>query len=247
MAKLLEVKDNLGKLLALKNSTDEEVDLFFYGDIVSSWWGAWDNTDQYPESVRKFLDDAKGKNLNVHINSGGGSVFAGITIYNMLKNFSGRVTVYIDGMAASIASVIAMAGDRIVMRTGSSLMIHKPMMVMWGAYNAAELTEIAAQLEEIQKCIMQVYKENKKDSADLSEIEEMVNRETWLTSDTASQYFDVEVETSLEAVACESEYMAKFFEVPPQYAPGTRNHADIEKVKAEVELLELGGYRSDLH
>jgi len=243
MAKLTGLKDNLDELLALKNATDEEADLYFYGDIVSSWWGAWDNTDQYPESVKEFLKKAAGKNLNVHINSGGGAVFAGITIYNMLRSFPGKVTVYIDGMAASIASVIALAGDRIVMRTGSSLMIHKPMISMWGAYNAAELSEMAVQLDEIQKCIMQVYKEKKKASASLSEIEEMVNKETWLTSDTAAEYFDVEIETSLQAVACNSEYIEKFFELPPQYAQGKEKLIDIEKINAEMELLELGGIK----
>ena len=51
-----ELKDNLKNLLEIKNVTDEEADLFLYGDIVSSWWGAWDNTDQYPDSVKKFLE-----------------------------------------------------------------------------------------------------------------------------------------------------------------------------------------------
>lgn len=246
MAKIFEVKDNLEEILKLKNETAEEADLYFYGDIVSSWWGAWDDTDQYPESVKKFLDGAKGKNLNVHINSGGGSVFAGITIYNMLKNFAGKVTVYIDGLAASIASVIAMAGDRVIMRTGSSLMIHKPMMCILGAHNADELIEIADQLDQIQNCIMQVYKENKAEGADISEIEEMVNKETWLTSDEAAKYFDVEIETSMQAVACDSEYITQFIGVPPQYAQGKEKQVNIEKLKAQYELLKIGGPKNDL-
>lgn len=246
MAKLLEIKDNLEDLLKIKNETDEEADLYFYGDIVSSWWGAWDDTDQYPEAVKKFLDGAKGKNINVHINSGGGSVFAGISIYNMLKNHDGKVTVYVDGMAASIASVIAMAGDRVIMRTGSSLMVHKPSACLLGAYNSDEMLQIATELDEIQKCIMQVYKEHKAEGATLEKIEEAVNKETWLTSDEAAAFFDVEIETSLQAVACESEYIAKFFDHPPQYAQGKGSKADIETVKAQYEILELGGPRNDL-
>lgn len=246
MAKLTGQKDNLKDLLTLKNETAEEADLYFYGDIVSSWWGAWDDTDQYPDSVKKFLEGAAGKNINVHINSGGGAVFAGITIYNMLKHFDGQVTVYVDGMAASIASVIAMAGDRIVLRTGASLMVHKPSAVLWGGYNADELQQMAAQLDEIQKCIVQVYKEHKAEGADLNEIEEAVNKETWLTSDEAAALFNVEIETSLQAVACKSEYIAKFLDCPPQYAQGEENRADIETVKAEYEILNLGGYQSDL-
>lgn len=64
--------------------------------------------------------------INIHINSGGGSVFGGIAIYNMLKRNSAQKTVYIDGIAASIASVIAMAGDRIIVPANATMMIHKP-------------------------------------------------------------------------------------------------------------------------
>lgn len=241
-----ELKDNLKNLLEIKNITDEEAELFLYGDIVSSWWGAWDDTDQYPDSVKKFLEGAAGKNINVHINSGGGSVFAGITIYNMLKHFDGKVTVYVDGTAASIASVIAMAGDRIILRTGASLMVHKPLLCLYGGYNADELRQMAGQLDEIQKCIMQVYKGKRAKGVSLEEIEEAVNKETWLTSDAAAEMFDVEIETSLQAVACESEYIAKFLECPPQYAQDKKNLADIEKVKAEYEILNLGGPKNDL-
>lgn len=245
MAKIINPKDNLKELLTLKNETDESADLYFYGDIVSSWWGVWDDTDQYPESVKKFLENAAGKNINVHINSGGGAVFAGITIYNMLKHFDGYITVYVDGMAASIASVIAMAGDRIILRTGASLMVHKPSAVLFGGYNADELQQMAAQLDEIQKCIMQVYKEHKADGVELSKIEEAVNKETWLTSDEATELFNVEIETSMQAVACESEYIAKFLNCPPQYAQG-KIMADIKTVKVEYEILNLGGPKSDI-
>lgn len=60
--------------LEIKNETDTKADLYFYGDIVSDWWGAWQNEDQYPNAVKEFLDGQQGKDLNVYINSGGGSV-----------------------------------------------------------------------------------------------------------------------------------------------------------------------------
>ena len=101
-------KDNLKDFLQIKNQTDTSADLHFYGDIVSSWWGAWDDADQYPEKVKDFLDEAKGKDLNIYVNSGGGSVFAGMAIYNMIKRHQGHKTVYVDGLAGSIASVIAL-------------------------------------------------------------------------------------------------------------------------------------------
>lgn len=224
-------KDNLKEFLAVKKKNETEADLYFYGDIVSSWWGAWDDTDQYPEAVKNFLDEVQGKKLNIHINSGGGSVFAGISIYNMIKNFKGEKVVYIDGMAASIASVIALAGDRIIMRTGSSLMIHKPLICIWGGYNADDMRKMADDLDQIQKCIMQVYKENAKSSSDMAKIEEMVNKETWLTSEEAEQYFNIEIE-NIQAVACSSDYIEKFLAKPnPQ-----NNNKNMLKEKLQVEL-----------
>lgn len=231
------INDNLKSLMTAKNATQTSVDLYIYGDIVSSWWGAWDKEDKYPGAIKDFIKDADGKDINVHINSNGGSVFAGIAIYNMLKNYDGNVTVYIDGVAASIASVIAMAGDRIVMRTGSAMMVHSPMICLYGGYNSAEMREMAAQLDEIQKCIMQVYNSRKLSSVASEAIEEIVNAETWLTSDTAKTYFNIE-EESVSAVATESEFMFKFLDMPEKMK-NTRNEKALEAAKAELELLKL--------
>lgn len=235
------MKDNLKNLLELKNVTNDSAELYFYGDIVSSWWGAWDDTDQYPESIKKFLDGAKGKDLNIHINSGGGSVFAGITIYNMLKNYEGHKTVYVDGVAASIASVIALCGDKVIMRTGSSMMVHKPLYGIWGGYNADDFRKMADELDKIQECIMQVYKENLREGVDKKTIEEMVNKETWLTSEEVAQYFKAEVEESLEAVACNSEYLDKFTNIPDSIKEKAENKKMVKQCQAKLNLLKLGG------
>lgn len=240
MSRIYDIKDNLSDILQVKNITDTTADIYFYGDIVSSWWGAWDDEDQYPESVKKILESSRNKNLNIHINSGGGSVFAGITIYNMLKNHNGFKTVYIDGIAASIASVIALAGDRVIMRTGSSLMIHKPSVCIWGGYNSDELNKMATDLDVIQECIMQVYKENLAPGASIEEIEKMVNAETWLTSDEASKFFNVEIESGVQAVAYSSEFIDKFIEVPEKVRNTfltIKNEKEIEEEK--LKLLEM--------
>lgn len=236
------VDDNLKGFLNVKSITNDKAVLYFYGDIVSSWWGAWDDTDQYPESVKNFLIGCENRDLEIHINSGGGSVFAGITIYNMLKNFKGHKTVYIDGLAASIASVIALAGDEIIMRTGSSLMIHKPSIVIYrDAYNADELKSMAESLDTLQECIMQVYKENLKDMSKLEEIEQMVNAETWMTSEEAMNYFDIKLE-ELEAVACKSDVIGNFIKKPKFIEEIENKRADdLKKATAKLNLLKLGG------
>ena len=61
----------VGKFYEFKNATETSVDLYFYGDIVSDWWGAWQEEDQYPEAIKNFLAEANGKDLNIYINSGG--------------------------------------------------------------------------------------------------------------------------------------------------------------------------------
>lgn len=240
------LQDNLQSLLTPQNETDDSLDLYIYGDIVSSWWGAWDKDDQYPSSIRDFIRAAGGKKINMHINSGGGSVFAGMAIYNLLKSYEGEVVTYIDGRAASIASVIALAGDRIVMRTGSCMMIHKPAYCLWGAYNADDFRKLADDLDEIQKAIMQVYRENKATDADIDEIESMVNEETWMTSEEVVKHFDrVEIE-NLEAVAmAKSEFIAHYARKdPPQFAQGkTDDKEDIAEERAmrsrEIEIIEM--------
>lgn len=114
--------------MTIKNQTDSSADLFFYGDIVSeTWQSEWYEDDMAPGDVKEFLDQLDGtENINIHINSGGGSVFGGIAIYNMLRRNNAHKTVYVDGLAASIASVIMMAGDEIVMPKNATVMIHKP-------------------------------------------------------------------------------------------------------------------------
>lgn len=236
--------DNLQRLLTPKNETEESLDLYFYGDIVSDWWGAWTQEDQYPTSVKNFMERANGRKINVHINSGGGSVFGGMAIYNLLRNYEGEVVTYVDGQAASIASVIALAGDRIVMRTGSVMMIHKPLYQVRGAYNADGFRRLADDLDEIQKAIMQVYKVNKHPDADAEDIEDKVNKQTWMTAEKAAACFDrIEVE-NIEAIAvASSDYIAQFVqECPPQFAQGKLNdeNKNIRAQRArEIEIMEM--------
>ena len=234
---MAKIKDNLTNLLQLKNSTDESADLYFYGDIVSSWWGTWDDTDQYPDSVKRFLANAKGKHLNIHINSGGGSVFAGVAIYNMIKHHEGTTTTYVDGIAASIASVIALASDKLVMRTGSMMMIHKPLLTLCGAYNATDLEDMVKNLNAVQECIIQVYRENMKDGVDISNIEKLVNSETYMPFSEVEKYFNVTIE-DIPAVACTSEYMDKYL---PKNQALENKKQEVLKARAEFELLKMKG------
>lgn len=232
------MKNNLKNMLEIKNSTETTCDLYFYGDIVDSWWGAWDDTDQYPEAIKSFLDDAKGKDINIYINSGGGSVFAGMAIYNMLKRHQGYKTVHVDGLAGSIASVIALAGDKVIIPSNAYMMIHKPWSGLYG--NSTELREMADTLDKIEEGILNVYKENLAENADIEVIKAMVNAETWLTGEEVSKYFNVQVSDSVEAVACASDYFNKYNKVPKNIKKDDmRNIKDKKSNEIEILLMEL--------
>ena len=229
------MKNNLKNMLEIKNFTDTTCDLYFYGDIVDSWFGAFDDTDQYPEAIKNFLDEAKDKDINIYINSGGGSVFSGMAIYNMLKRHKGYKTVYIDGLAGSIASVIALAGDKVIIPSNAYFMIHKPWCSSMG--NSNDLREMANTLDKIEEGIINVYSENLAEGANIEDIKAMVNDETWLTGIEASKYFNVEVSNSVQAVACVSDYFDKYNKVPSDISKEVKTEEiePKEEVKEEVK------------
>ena len=185
--------------MTIKNQTDSSADLFFYGDIVSeTWQSECYEEDMAPGDVKEFLDQLDGTE---NINSGGGSVFGGIAIYNMLRHNNAHKTVYVDGLAASIASVIMMAGDEIVMPKNATVMIHKPSAsYFFTTKNADDLRKDADSLDTCQEAIMQTYMTKAK--VDKEEIEQKVNNETWLTGEEVAELFDVKVEEANDAVAC---------------------------------------------
>lgn len=233
--------NNLKQFLTVKNETLTSADLYFYGDIVSDWWGAWTDADQYPEAIRDFLKEQEGKNLNIYINSGGGSVFAGIAIYNMLKRHSGFKTVYVDGMAASIASVIALAGDRIIVPSNAFLMIHKPWS--YAAGSAAELRKLADDLDVIETGIINVYKDHLAEGVDIADIQAMVDAETWLNGEEAAKYFSVEVGVEKEYAAKATDMVKAYAKVPKEIIKSAGAGADntAAEIAAKITTLAIKG------
>lgn len=200
------------KFFEIKNKTPTTADLYFYGDIVSDGWGKWTDEDRCPQDIINLLKDCEGvSELNIYINSGGGSVWGGVAIYNILKRFSAKKTVHIDGVAASIASVIALSGDKIIMPENSFIMIHKAIVSAYG--NANDLRETADLLEQIEKSIVNTYMEHVQDEITEDYVMELMSAETWLSAKEASSLFKgIEVTDSNTAVACISDY--KYQNVP---------------------------------
>lgn len=157
-------------------ANDESTKITIYGDIGDYWWDSTSAAD-----VDRVLKDVKTDTIHVHINSPGGDAFDGIAIYNQLKNHAARVVVHIDGLAASAASVIAMAADELIMNTGSMLMIHEASVFTWGTKK--ELKAMLNALEGLDKSLADIYMTRFK--GERSEIETFIENETWFTADEA--------------------------------------------------------------
>lgn len=203
--------------IEIKNQTDNEAEICFYGDINSDSMGEWSKyfpDDKCPSDIKEFFDQLSDdvEKIHVHINSGGGSVFGGIAIYNLLKNHKAEIIVHVDALAASIASVIAMAGDKIIIPKNAQLMIHKPMALVSG--NADEMRKEADVLDGCQKVILSTYMDHVNAGVDEKMINDLINAETWLNGEECQEYFDFDVEDSNEAVAAVSEYFDKYNNLP---------------------------------
>lgn len=238
----LQTKDKKGKIrtqgsIEIKNQSETSVDLFIMGDIVSDEWGKWCDDDTCPSDIIDFFKTIEQTDeINLHINSGGGSVFAGISIYNMLKRNKAKITTYIDGIAASIASVIACAGDTVIVPKNATFMIHKPSnSYFFTSMNADELRKDADTLDTCQKSILNTYMTKVKDGVTEEQINDLVNEETWLVGEDVLNYFDFEIEETNQAVACNSVFFEKYNKTPKDFKEKkeqenvTPNETDLEK------------------
>lgn len=164
------------KFMQLVNQDDTKAELYIYGDIVSYSW--WEN-DVDANSIRTQLNSLKVNEIDVHINSYGGDVFTGIAIYNMLKNHTAKVNIYVDACACSIASVIAMAGDKVYMPKNTFMMIHNCWTSIAG--NAKDLRKQADDLDVIMNGSIESYLSRV--NIPKERLIELLDEETWLTAD----------------------------------------------------------------
>ena len=166
-------------------SRENVLQLYIYGDVEGGyrdWWsGEYVDSDTSAEHFREELARyPNASEIEIFINSYGGEVFEGTAIYNQLKRHPAHKTVYIDGFACSIASVIAMAGDEIVMPRNTLMMIHN--MWMGAVGNAAQLRKAADDLDVINNAGRQAYLQKAGDKLSEERLVEMMDAETWLTA-----------------------------------------------------------------
>jgi len=173
MANKMELPKINKRFEVLNKAEFSEADMYLYGSIGSGWFA-----DISSKDVKAKLDSITAKTINIHINSPGGDVFESIAIHNLLKNHKASINVYIDGLAASGASVIAMAGDKIIMPKNTMMMIHRAWTFAYG--NATELRKIANDLEKIDTAVTESY--TSRFVGERSELERLLDEETWLTA-----------------------------------------------------------------
>lgn len=179
------------QLWELKQSADPgRLELYIYGDVEGDgedWFGQVQRSETSANHFREELGKyPEAQEIWLYINSNGGSVFEGTAIYNQLRRHPARKTVYIDGFACSVASVIAMAGDRVIMPRNAMMMIHNAYMITCG--NAAELRKAADDLDAINRGNRQAYLQKAGDKLTEEALVAMLDAETWLTADQCVQF-----------------------------------------------------------
>ncbi len=155
----------------LTKNKDNSADLILYGDIGDSWLD-----DVSSKDIANELKNLDVSTINLRINSGGGDVFAAIAISNLLKNHKANVIAHIDGLAASAATIITSACDKVIMPKNALFMIHNPWTVVGG--EAKDMIKTAEQLDKVKNSIINTYKS--KTNLEIEEISKLMDEETWL-------------------------------------------------------------------
>lgn len=182
-----------------------EADIYIYDEI--GFWGV---------TAKQFISDLNAlgdiTHINLHINSPGGEVFEGIAIFNALRNHGAGITVYVDGVAASMASLIAMAGDTVIMPENAFMMIHKPWGISGG--DAEKMRTYADRLDKLESVMVPVYAQKTGKTTD--EIAVMLADETWMSgAECLAHGFADQVTPAVRAMACiQSKRTEEFKKMP---------------------------------
>ncbi len=231
-------------MLTIKNKADV-AEIYISGGIVDDEDGSWieevrfGNTTGYefPAKLKEQLDAVKDKPLEIHINSTGGSVFAGVAMANLIANHKPKTTAIVDGIAASIASQIFFSADECKMPSNAYVMIHRPFSFLEG--NADDLRKAAEILDTLQEGLETTYLKKARDGVSNEDIHAMMNVETWLTGTQAAEKFQVTLLDPLNVVNCaKSKRKIHYKNIPSsiKFYDTQINSDDEEKIK--IALLK---------
>lgn len=173
------------KFWEMKQESPDTLELYIYSTVESDSW--WKESETSAAHFRDMLAEHKdAKEIKVYINSLGGSVMEGIAIYNQLKRHAAHKTVIVDGFACSIASVIAMAGDTVIMPKNTVMMVHNAWTIAIG--NSAELRKAADDLDIINQASRQAYLDKSAGKITEEKLTELLDAETYLTAGQCIEY-----------------------------------------------------------
>lgn len=225
----------MSKFWKLKNSVDSSGSTLILDGPISSetWWG----DEVTPQLFRDELKKITSNKLTVQINSPGGDVWAGVSIYDALKDLDAEVTVKVSGLAASIASVIAMAGDKIIMTPGSTMMIHRASMIAMG--NTDDMQKAIEMLKTVEEGIENIYVDRTGQTKEA--VKDMMEAETWMSAEKAVELgFADEVLTQVKDEEPVNAFMGNFAFSMSATKESLENFASKvqEQVKAEAETEE---------
>lgn len=184
-------------------------------------------------SAKRFVEDLQAldvETINLHINSPGGNVFDGNAIYNTLKSHKAKINVTIDGIAASIASVVAMAGNIVEMPENAMMMIHDPSGFVVGT--GEDMAKMMAALERVKTGMVAAY--HGKSRLDKEQIAQMMRAETWMTAQDAVGFGFADKITERVTIQVNVEALVKYRNVPKNLiagisSPNPRQGIDTEK------------------
>lgn len=195
-------------------ATDTKSEIWLYDTIGADYYGEGVTAKSVSDALKSFKPKS---DLDIFVNSPGGSVFEGMAIFNQLSRWQGKKNVYIDGLAASIASVIAMVGDEITIASNGLFMIHSA----WGLTvgNADEMRKYAENLDKVDGTILDTYVARTK--GDSKEIDKWMRAETWMNAQEAIERgFATKKSGANASMKAEFPLLAKFKNTPQQLRTG---------------------------
>lgn len=220
------------QMFQIKNEA-EKATVYLYGTIGADFWSEEDSNTA--KQFSQTLDDLNGKPLDIRIDSCGGDVYEGFAIASAIQRYEGQTTAFVDGIAASAASYIAVMADKVVMTQYAQLMIHDASTVAWG--NAEEFRQVIDRLENVDATIAGIIAA--RSGMDVDEVRKAMDAETWYTGDKAVEcgLADEVIETEQRTAACIDEVLLARFKNAPKFE---KSHTENTMQQAEKRFALLG-------
>lgn len=210
----------------------DTAEVFLYDEIGRNFWGEGIAAEDFIREINALSV----KTIHVRINSKGGSVFEGLSIQNALERHAAHVVTHVDGLAASIASIIAMGGNEVRIADNAFLMIHNPHTIVIGG--SAEMRQMAETLDKVAGSLIGVYA--KKTGKSEEQIREWMDAETWFNAKDAKEHGFVDEISNASTAAATFEFdLAAYKNIPQELAARLRTPEPVADRSADIQIAAL--------